>query len=210
MTRTPRGGINKPQWELYDIRYNPEHSLAESLIMEYTDIVGIKVTYHIRSNDVTYDTLYGEHTGTTYEDGKATKLIYNVDEEPNLWSSFGMFGGDILITHIPQGTWKRDISATIEPKIGDVVTIDWYSPFVGEGRTFEVAHVDDDDKTFQLKKMVYILVLRPYRFSEQSTSAEALAMASAPISAYGDNEWIEEQSDAIDDYDDVDTKIYGY
>ena len=27
---------------------------------------------------------------------------------------------------------------------------------------------------------------------------------------FRENEWIEEQSDAIDDYDDVDTKIYGY
>lgn len=207
MNKSNRTGIQKPQWNLYDIEGNQEHMLAESLIMEYTDIAGVQINYYIRSNAVEYDTLYGEHTSTAYEDPKMTRIIYEVADEPNLWSSFGMVGGDVITAHIPMNTWRRDVSKTVNPKIGDAVHIAWYQM---ADRAFEVCHVDDDDKAFQLKKMIWVLILRPFRYSEQSESAEDIAVTSKPISAYGDNTWIEEQSNTIDSYDDIDTKIYGY
>lgn len=178
--------------------------LAESMIMEYTDIAGVKINYYIRSNDVEYDTLYGEHTGTTYEAPKETKIIYEVVDEPNLWSSFGMTGGDVITAHIPMSTWRRDVSKTVSPKIGDAVHIKWYQL---ANRSFEVCHVDDDDKTFQLKKMIWVLILRPFRYSEQSESAADIAVTSKLISAFGDNTWIEEHANVVDD---IDTRIYGY
>lgn len=205
--RRPKWGIAKPTWSLYDIEDNPEHQLFESLIMEFTDISGIEVYYAQRDTSLTHDVLYGEHTKTRYSSPKKTKIIYEVADEPNLWSSFGMYAGDIITAHIPQATFARDINSTQPPNIGDVVHIKWYGKV---DRSFEVAHVDDDDKAFQLKKMIWVLVLRPYRYSEQSKSAEDLSFSSHPISAYGDNTWIEEASSAIDDYEDVDTKIYGY
>lgn len=202
MPRRPNPGLTKPKWSLYDLQHNPEHDLLQGYIMEYTDIFGIKVLYYRRTESTPYDPLYGEHTNTEYDEGIETKLIYDVGEEPNLWSSFGMFGGDIITTHIPQGTWKRDISQTLTPMIGDVLHIEWLD------REFEIVHVDDDDRIFQLKKMIYILVLRPYRFSEQSDSAAEIYTETMPMSGFGENAWIETESDTIDAYTDVDDSVY--
>ena len=202
MPRLPNAGLTKPKWTVYDLQFNQEHNLIQSYLMEFTDIAGIEVEYWRRNTDIPYDPLYGEHTNTTYDDPIETKVLYDVGEEPNLWSSFGMFGGDIITCHIPIGTWNRDISQTLKPNIGDVIYIKWLD------REFEVVHVDDDDRIFQLKKMIYILVLRPYRFSEQSATATEVCTETVPMSGYGDNEWIEEQSDTIDSYSDVDDSIY--
>jgi len=202
MPRRPNPGLTKPKWSLYDLNFNQEHDLVTGYLMEITDIAGIEVDYFRRDESVPYDPLYGEHTNTAFEEPITTKVLYDVGEEPNLWSSFGMFGGDIITTHIPIGTWKRDISQTLTPMIGDVLHVKWLD------REFEVVHVDDDDRIFQLKKMIYILVLRPYRFSEQSASATEVYTETLPMSAYGDNDWIETQSDAIDAYTDIDDSIY--
>lgn len=202
MPKLPTGGLTKPKWSLYDLQYNSEHALVEGYLAEYTDIAGIKATVYRRDDSVPYDPLYGEHTNTSYTSAGNTKIIYDVGEEPNLWSSFGQFGGDIITAHIPQCVWRRDISQTVEPNIGDVVYIEWL------GREFEIVHVDNDDRIFQLKKMIYILVLRPYRFSEQSATATELFTETVPMSGYGENEWIETQSNEIDNYTDVDDSIY--
>jgi hypothetical protein len=39
---------------------------------------------------------------------------------------------------------------------------------------------------------------------------ETGALDTDPLSAYGDNKYIEEQSDSIHDYPDVDEAVYGY
>lgn len=205
--KKPNWGLQKPKWNLYDIEDNREHQLFQSVVMEFVDISGIEVDYYQRSDDNPYDTLYGEHTNTSYKTAKKVKILYEIMDEPNLWSSFGMYGGDVITAHLARATWYRDVSSTEEPKIGDAIYVPWYIP---EPRTFEVCHVDNDDKAFQLHKFAWILVLRPYRFSEQSESAKELSTSSSPISAYGDNTWIEEQSDVLDAYEDIDTKIYGY
>jgi len=202
MPRLNNTGLTKPKWTVYDLQFNQEHDLIQNYIMEYTDIFGIEVEYRRRKSNIPYDPLYGEHTNTEFEDAITTKVIYDVGEEPNLWSSFGMFGGDIITCHIPMGTWNRDISRTLTPNIGDVIYIKWLD------RGFEVVHVDDDDRIFQLKKMIYILILRPYRFSEQSESATDIYTETVPMSGFGDNEWIKEQSDSIDNYSDIDNSIY--
>jgi len=202
MPRLNNTGLTKPKWTVYDLQFNQEHDLIQNYIMEYTDIFGIEVEYRRRKSNIPYDPLYGEHTNTEFEDAITTKVIYDVGEEPNLWSSFGMFGGDIITCHIQMGTWNRDISRTLTPNIGDVIYIKWLD------RGFEVVHVDDDDRIFQLKKMIYILILRPYRFSEQSESATDIYTETVPMSGFGDNEWIKEQSDSIDNYSDIDNSIY--
>lgn len=212
--RIPQRGYNKPQWGngngLYDLYDNPEHGLSQSLIMEYTDIAGIKVQVHVRSSKLEdYDRLYGEDNDYSLDSGLTTKLLYDVNEEPQVWADWGMWGTDTIITHIPKGTWERDISESNPPKIGDVISIEWYLD--GSGRNFEVAHVDDDDKIFQLKKMIWILILKPYRHSEQSESADAIT-ATPAVSAFGENDFIQNEGDLIFDYEDegVDSSIYGY
>jgi len=74
--------------------------------------------------------------------------------------------------------------------------------------------------------MIWGFVLKPYRFSEESKSAEEISRfnrdpsppidldtTTTPLTAYGDNKELEEESDEIFDYDkdaDIDSKIYGY
>jgi hypothetical protein len=84
-------------------------------------------------------------------------------------------------------------------------------------RAYEVVDVGEEEKIFQLKKMVWSFILKPYRFSEDSDISRTIPMGretgaldSDPLSAYGDNEWIEEESDGIHNYPDVDESIYGY
>ena len=202
--RTPLTGIYKPKWELYDIHDNREHNLFQSYIMEFNDIAGIKIGYHVRDADFEdYDTLYGEHQYYGFEVVKNTKCLYDVEDEPEMWNVFGSFGADTVTTHMPKGTYRRDVSQTIEPKIGDVLTTEWNE------RSYEIIMVDDDERIFQLKHMIWIFILKPYRFSEQSTTASALSDTPA-ISAAGENAWIQEQSEEIDDYSDVDTSVYGF
>jgi hypothetical protein len=206
MPRTNLPGLAKPKWSLYDIGDNPEHDLARSLIMEFTDISGIEIDYYRRATPITnYDQIYGEANSVGYSASKRTKVLYDVGEEPNLWSNFGMVGGDIIVTHIPQGTFFRDVDNAGIPNIGDAVYIRWLN------RLFEVAHVDEDDKIFQLKKVIWLMILKPFRYSVQSTSVDDMTMTDIPPSGtYGDNETINTESPTIDNYSGIDKAIYGF
>ena len=203
MTRQPFGGLNKPGWSLHDLQGNPEHGLMESLISEYTDVSGIEVKYYIRSADASYDPLYGEDDSIEFDSYKETKILYDIDQEPSIMTAFGIYGEDTITIQMPKSIYYRDVSKTVEPSPGDIINIKW------NNRNFEIANVDDDDKVFQLKRFIWLMVLKPYRFSEQSDTASEISL-SKPVSAYGDNEWLEAQSEKIDDYDDVDTSIYGF
>ena len=45
-------GLIKPKWDLHHLQQNVEHDLFESVIVEYTDISGIKCLYYIRDEGV--------------------------------------------------------------------------------------------------------------------------------------------------------------
>jgi|AntAceMinimDraft_17_1070374.scaffolds.fasta_scaffold242379_1 hypothetical protein len=202
--KNPLSGFNKPGWELHDLHGNPEHDLAKSVSMEFCDIAGVQISYYKRDADIEdYDVLYGENEHIGFHDPITTKVIYEVDQEPNIYSVFGMYGEDTIIAYIPKGTYYRDIDKTSSPNDGDVIKTVW------NNRNFQIVHVDDDERVFQLYKYVWILTLRPYAYSFESDSAAAITSAMAP-SAYSDNEWIEEMSDSIDNYSDVDSNIYGF
>jgi hypothetical protein len=157
-----------------------------------------------------------------YTSGKKSKAVYEVGEIPTVYSMFGMIATDQIVVHIPQGTYKRDVSTTNSPMVGDAIVLPWYRGVVAPnyvlrgvtGRTFEIIHVAEDQNIFQLRSLVFSLYIIPYRFSEESISAARISSdlpTSTPsITAFGDNTYIETESDKIDDYDDVDTKIYGY
>ncbi|MBU0847685.1 hypothetical protein KKH23_10905, partial [Patescibacteria group bacterium] len=105
--------------------------------------------------------------------------------------------------------FSRDVSGGYEPKPGDVIQTLWNE------RSYEVVDVGAEGSIFQLKKMIWEFILKPYRFSDQSESAQDISWdvdstLSEPLTAYGDNAWIEEESDDIDLYSDVDSSIYGF
>jgi len=214
----------KPKFNLHDLSNNIEVDLFESYIVEFTDIAGIEIDYYIRDEDVTEtDDLYGEplYQNTMYSAPHRTKFIYEPTEEATMTTPFGIDSSDmILFALIPKFTFTRDVSGGgYFPKPGDVVVTIWNK------RSYEVVDTGEEEKIFQLSKPIFEFILKPYRFSEQSQSAKDIILASTPYtlrtgvdhfaastpsSGFGDNAYIEEQSDELDTYADVDTGVYGY
>ena len=212
-------GAAKPQLEIYNVRDNPEWRLAESYAAEFTDISGIKCTYFIKDTAIVSDPLYGETQDAEYKDGKETKILYEVGEIPTLYSMFGMMATDQLVAHIPLCVYARDVSNDEMPKPGDVIKVHWYTgDFIEDNikdeRSFELIHVAQDQSIFQLRSLVFVLYMIPYRFSEESESAREVSSeintTYPSIAAYGDNEWIDTQSNAMSASEGIDTSIYGY
>lgn len=197
----------KPKWELYDLSNNPEHDLFKSYIVEYTDIGGILIEYYIRDETIEMDTLYGESVNTRYFDSMSTKILYEPTEEPTITSGFGINSEEsISYASMPKFTFSRDVSANYIPKPGDVIRTIW------NNRTYEIVDVYEEEQIFQLKKMAWGFVLKTFRFSEQSISSKNISneidsTLTNSISAFGDNKWIEEESNINIDYD---SDIYGF
>jgi hypothetical protein len=197
-----------PEWSVYDIEYtNQEHILFESSIVELCDIYGILIYYYILSPD--FDSLYGEDQNKQYLGPYATKVIYQPSEEPAIFNTFGMYSDEIIEKmRLPKYTFTRDTSASA-PVIGDIIRVPW-----NDNLFYEVVEIDAEDNIFQTKKFSWDLILRPSRTSEDGSIVDTSEyIDSVPISAYGDNAWIEEQSNIIDDYTDILPNIrdiYGY
>jgi len=210
---------SKPLWDLHHLYENVEHDLFQSVITEYTDISGIIIKYYIRDESRRKDYLYGENPATRYFGPYTTRLIYEPIDEPTLTTGFGINSEEVISwASIPKWTFSRDVSAGYHPKPGDSIVTEW------NDRAYEIADIHEEEKMFQLKKMIWGFVLRPYRFSDESESAKEISRftreptpefdrdsTSEPLTAFGDNYDIEEESDDIYNYGpDYDTTIYGY
>lgn len=203
--------LAKPKWELYGTEDNPEYDYFQETITEFNDISGIKIKYWVRSTEINEDTLYGEPSDEVeYLGPYETKVLYDVTEETTMTNTFGITSEDIIqYAMIPKYTFNRDVSTSYDPKPGDVIQTIWNE------RNYEIVDVGEEAKIFQLKKLVWEFILKPFRFTEQSDTAKEIlktpdSTMTTPVTAYGDNEWLEEQSDDIHGYNDIDTSIYGY
>jgi hypothetical protein len=216
----------RPGWQLYDIHHNVEHDLFEGYIVEFTDVAGIFCDYYIRDRRVPLDTLYGESTNTNYLKPLRTKLIYEPTEEPTLTRGFGIHSEEVITyASLPKFTFTRDVSGGYHPVPGDVIVTPW------NNRAYEIADVAEEEHIFQLKKFIWGFVLRAFRFSDQSDGAVGIQTTvgaeepfrgfrdptnkdidtfTEPLTAFGDNEWLEEESDKIEAYEGIDTSVYGY
>jgi hypothetical protein len=204
-------------WEVHDLD-NPEWDLFESLIVEQNDHFGFEVLYYRYDHSKPMDTLYGEDQTSQFLPGKRTKITYSPPEESSLVTMFGLTDIEQMnFGQIPVYTFKRDILEDFEieceePVAGDVIHFLW------NGNSYEVTDVCMEQNIFQGKKFCYELRMKVFRFAEQSDSAtEAMSHPknlrtanSEQVSAWGDNDWIEQESDNIDNYTDVDEKIYGF
>ena len=231
-----RSKLIKPKWQLHDLNANPEHDFYESTIVEFTDIAGIEVDYYIRNETgiTEIDDIYGEprYQNTFWNPPRRTKVLYDTTEEPTLTDVFGIVSEDqIQYAFQPKFTFSRDVSATVPPNVGDVIRTVW------NDRAYEVVDVGEEAHIFQLNKLVWEYILKPFRFSEQSDSARNITRPlSPPTEDYDDtettpltaayahsedstpgtgnteteNETIEKESNEIDNYGDVDTSIYGF
>lgn len=212
---------SKPKWILEQLNGNIEHDLFESIIVEFVDISGISCQYFVRDESRQADYLYGENNSIRYFGPYKTKLTYEPTDEPTLTTGYGTNSDEVISwASIPKFTFSRDVSAGYNPKPGDVLITNW------NNHAYELADIHEEEKIFQLKKMIWGFVLKPFRYSDQSQSARNITRftrsptdenlikdtTSEPLSAFGDNTRIENESDEIFDYEDnnVDSKIYGY
>jgi len=212
--------VIKPKFVLHDLYNNIEHDLFENIVVEYCDIAGIVFDYYIRNEDrIESDTLYGEpkYQNILYNAPRRSKFLYEPTDEPALYDPFGVHSEEMIqYAYMPKFTFSRDISAGYHPKPGDGIITIW------NDRAYEVVDAYEEIQIFQVQKSMWQFILKPYRFSEQSASARAISRfnyapsedladtLTTPLTAYGDNKEIEEESDSIDAYGDVDTSIYGF
>ena len=201
----------KPKFNLYDCRTTSE-PLFKEIIEEFNDIAGIEIGFWILDPAISYDDLYGESTEHSYLGPYTTKCVYEVSEEETMTNTFGIVGEEMIqYAEMPKSTFTRDISAAYEPKPGDVITTAW------NDRAYEIVDVHEEAKIFHLNKMIWGFILRPFRFSATDEVGFTDGMISPditpdtwtdPLTAYGDNVFIEEESDDISSV--PDSAVYGY
>lgn len=237
-------------WNLYDISpNNVEHKLYDSLICEFCDIAGFPIEYYVSIPE--NDQLYGENPTMELMPSAITKLMYEPTEETTILEAFGITSDETLQYAVfPKTTYTRDLSATfdsvtasgferdiIQPKPGDIIKTLW------NNRNYEIVDVGAEQQVFHAKKFIWELILRPFRYSEETDAHEVIHKglntdifdtSNIPIAEaaegfsnevpslsgvtskeysdrkFGDNTWIEDESNKIDDYDDVDTKYFGF
>jgi hypothetical protein len=197
---------------MYDISdENQEHDLYNSVIVEFNDISGTKIDYYILDPSISYDTLYGESTEVNYLGPYETKVVYEVTEEVAMTNIFGIVSEEMIqYAEMPKTTFSRDVSANYVPRPGDVIVTKWNE------RAYEIVDVGEEAKIFQLMKLAYEFILKPFRFSgtdeiglsDATLTVDIDETLTDPLTAYGDNIWIEDEADSIATVSDSD--VYGY
>lgn len=210
----------KPLWELIDFDSTVDESLLfNSVISEANDIMGFPIEFRsLITEGEKIDKLYGEIPNMKWTDSYRTKLIYEPTNETEILNSFG-FSSDDTITSmmITKAVFSRDVSSDFVPKVGDTIKTLW------NNKIYEIVDVGAESKIFQGKKMIWDFICRPFRHSSQSDSANQIVFETPDesdfpiinfeyetksLSAFGDNETIEEESNIIDNT--TDTTVYGY
>lgn len=207
--------IQKPEWEINDFINNEEFELFDSVASEFNDISGFTIDYYQKVvTEESTDYLYGEDANETYSDAYRTKLVYEPSEEPEVLNVFGISSDDTLTyAQITKTIFKRDVSEDV-PKPGDVIQTLW------NNKLYEIVEVGSEQKIFQGMKLIWEFIMKPYRHSEESDSAEEMLFnvpeddefpdintttESKELSAYGDNEDLDQEPDYSPD-----SSIYGY
>ncbi len=225
-----------PQFNMYGLVENPEHCLFDQMLQESTDITGFPIEFRkLLSNN---DQLYGEDSNSNLSEPMITKAMFEPSDETSILDMFGITGDDTMeIVNIPFSTFTRDCSGgyneigsdvLVQPMVGDVVKI------LFSDRNYEIVNISKENIIFLAKKFVYTIMLRPYRYSEQSDehrefhtgldasiddpfetiiqtpSGDDVPQKEYSSIQYSNDEWIEDESEEIDSYEDVDTKIFGY
>jgi len=230
---------DKPNWSMYDLD-SCEHNLFQSQLCEITDISGFAIEYRVLKPK--HDYLFGEDPNSRLSYPALTKCIYAPETESSILNLFGLTADDVLqYMTIPKAIFTRDLttvftdtlgpSAYIVPRMGDVITTLW------NNRHYEITSIDEEQNVFMGKKFTWDIVLKPFRFSEQSDEHREVhtGLPEDPFEntdfgeyeppeagevpdlvergyfeqVFGDNENIEEESDEIHDYKDPDEAAFG-
>lgn len=217
-------------WSMYDLDNN-EHNLFESSLCEITDISGFPLEYRLLLPED--DWLWGEDPNSKLSYPSYTKGIYAPETETNLLDMFGLSSDDTLqYVSIPKAIFNRDLtmlytdtlgpSAFVQPRVGDIIKTIW------NDRNYEVVNISEEENIFLAKKFVWDMIVKPFRFSEQSDSHREVhtGLPNDPFESiipgpsgdviqnnyatemFGDNNDIDAESDAIYEHED-DNKIQG-
>lgn len=204
-----------PSWELLELdQEEQEYILFDSVASEFNDISGFPIDYYIKLNIEDADYLYGEDPNEEFSQPYRTKLVYEPSEEPEVLNVFGISSDDTLTyTQITKTVFHRDVTDEV-PKVGDVIQTLW------NNKLYEIVEVGSEQKIFQGMKLIWEFIMKPYRHSEESDSAEEMLFnipeddefpdintttESKELSAYGDNKDLEQEPD-----NSPDSSIYGY
>lgn len=226
---------NIPAWDMYDtMPCNPEHALFASAICEYTDIAGFPIEIKVLLNNKD-DRLWGEDPNVNLSDPKITKAVFEPSEETSILNMWGIVADDTMqYIIIPKSTYTRDMSSLyastpelsgrpVQPMVGDVIKT------IFNNRNYEITDVGSEQAIFQGVKFAWELIVKPFRYSEQSDehrethmgvyddpfasiTTDTLTSNPCGLSAdqnnyatesYGDNSFVETESEQIDDYRDT-------
>ena len=191
-----------PTWTILDgdNEYTDEQNLIESTLIEANDIYGLPVNYYILDfdNDEA-DTLYGEDQNEKFTGPYSTKVSFKPYEEVHLVDAFGIINNESLENiNMPKFTFSRDISSTINPKAGDVIH------FIYNNIYYEITHVHDEQDIFLTKSLSYNFAAKIYRRTNVDTAVNVdILTTSEPLSAWGDNDFIETAANEVDDLSDL-------
>ncbi|MCK5020475.1 MAG: hypothetical protein KAS32_25790 [Candidatus Peribacteraceae bacterium] len=220
------GVCSPPGWNMYDISpTNCEHHLFESTLCEITDIQGFPVEYRLLLPE--NDWLHGEDPNAKLSYPSFTKAIYTPQNETNILDMFGLTADDTMqYVSIPKSIFARDLSmmysdtlgpsAYVQPRVGDIIKTLW------NDRNYEVVNISEEENIFMAKKFVFDMIVKPFRFSEQSDEHREVfsGLPDDPFESivpgpsgdviqnnygtemFGDNEDIDKESSEIYDYDD--------
>ena len=220
-------------WNLYNVTNNPEHCLYDSSLVELNDIAGFPVEYRkLLANN---DQLYGEDPNSNLSNPMYTKMTFEPTDDTNIIEMFGLTSDDTMsVISIPMTTFQRDLSSfyndidpnlKVQPEVGDIIKT------LFNEKNYEIVNISRESNIHLGKKFVYTFILRPFRYSEQSKSFRDVHMGveDDPFATivqtpsgndveqhnyseikYGDDDFVEDESDVIYEYDDVDTSQFGY
>lgn len=218
-----------PGWEILDFEQEEqEYLLYDSVVCERTDIGGFPIQFYIHLNPENADELYGEDPNEEFSPGYKSKIIYQPEEEIQMLGIFGMSGDETLRSvYIPKTIFKRDIESQFlkdypdetehEPVPGDTLRTLWNNII------YEIVDVGSEEKVFQAKKLVWEFIIKPYRHSEESDTADDMLFydpdssefpeingkfEKQELDVFGDNEFITKSASGI--ALDPDSSVYGY
>jgi len=198
-----------PTWAVDTREQTYEHDLFESLCVESNDIFGTEVDYYVLTSidDNNADPFYGEDQNEYYSGPFKTKVTYKPTTELSLIDMFGITSQEnITFAQMPKFTFNRDVDESRLPMAGDIVHMPW------NDRTYSITDVGEEENIFLSRKFVWEFMMRPYKNTNLSAAVFTDDITDTlPLCAWGDNEFIEHETNVVDNYADLPSydSVYG-
>lgn len=206
---------------------NLEFNLWTDWVNEQNKLFGADILYYrVESTQSTNkDQLYGEDPLEQFQPPKRCRATFeDINEPDRFWSAFGMMSDDVFVMTIPKLEFLNKIGS-VPPKVGDVIKTMW------NDINYEVIYIHQHPE-FRYSSSVFRFTLKRFEFSYQEgtdnvqrpdspfvthtpdVDPNSILVSDTTSSEFwgADNQYIEEESDDIVDYDEheiLDDDIYG-